>query len=95
MEQQKEAFISRIRVDSGTLADLLMTFEELRTIFIDRGYNSGGSNPITDDDLVDLDIDAADVADFGVAVQQLINWRDDASVTSGDYGATLNIVRAL
>jgi len=95
MDDQKAAFISRIRVDSNTMADLLMTFDELRAVFIDRGYNSGGSNPITDDDLADLDIDAADVALFGTAVQQLINWRDDASVTSGDYGKTLNIIRAL
>jgi len=95
MENQKAAFISRIRVDSNTLANLLMTFEELRTIFLDRGYNSGGTNPITDDNLVDLDIDADDVAAFGEAVQQLINWRDNLAVTTGNYGATLNVVRAL
>jgi hypothetical protein len=65
----------------------------LETVYFDRGYNGGGSNPITDEDLTSLGYTAANLANLITLIQQLNNFLGNSAVTSGDYDATLNAVR--
>ena len=95
LNDQEAAFIQRLRSSTHKLAAEIESLEVLSGLYFDRTYNNGGANEITDDDLLELDIDAADLAAIVTATQQLLNWRDNAAVATGDYGATLNKVRAL
>lgn len=95
LNDQEAAFVQRIRSSTHRLSEEIDKLAALADLYFDRTYNSGGVNEITDDDLADLDIDAADLASTVTAIQQLLNWRDNAAVTTGDYGATLNKVRIL
>ncbi len=95
MDSQKEAFVSRVRTESHRLMEAISDAIELRSVYFDRTYNDDGANEITDADLSGLDIDAVDIASFVTAMEHLENWRDNASVTTGDYGAKLNVTRAL
>jgi hypothetical protein len=63
----------------------------LETVYFDRGYNGGGSNPITDGDASPLT--AANYAALITLIQQLNNFLGNSAVTPADYDATLNTIR--
>lgn len=95
MNTQEAAFVQRVQSNAHKLADDIATAIELAAIYYDRTYGSGGANELTDGDLEDAHITAAQLAAYVTMAQQLANFRDNASVEQANYGATLNQVRAL
>lgn len=78
---------------STRLAVIFQEAANLHAVYFDRGYNSGGANPITDDDVSGLTCDAADIVAFITMAEQLENFRSNAAVVTGDYDATVNAMR--
>jgi hypothetical protein len=84
---------NQAQADATALAQVADRLANIETVYFDRGYNSGGSNPIIDDDVSSLNITAADLASLITLIQQLNNFLGNSAVTAGDYDATLNTVR--
>jgi hypothetical protein len=89
----KITWAGQAQTDATTLAQVADRLANLETVYFDRGYDSGGSNPITNDDVVSLNVTAADLAALITLIQQLNNFLGNSAVTAGDYDATLNTVR--
>jgi len=89
----KLTWAGQAQADSTTLAQISDALANLESVYFDRGYNSGGSNPITNDDVSSLNITAADLASLITLIQQLNNFLGNSAVTTGDYDATLSTVR--
>jgi len=95
MNEQEKAFMQRVQSSAHKLADEIDAAVALTAVYFDRGYNSGGVNELTDTDLEEKYVTAAQLGSYVTLAQQLQNLRDGLEVTAGDYGATLNQVRAL
>jgi hypothetical protein len=66
---------------------------EIEATYFDRGYDGGGGNPITNDDIQSLNITAANLAALITLAQQIANFLDNTAVAPADYRATLNAIR--
>lgn len=89
----KIQFGTQAQLDATTLAQVADKLANLETVYFDRGYNSGGSDPIANADIVSLNITAADLAALITLIQQFNNFLGNLAVSTGDYDATLNTVR--
>lgn len=91
----KNDFANRLRSASSRLMQDAEDLAVLYASYFDRGYNSGGSNPITDPDVIGAETTAADIAAGITASEQLANYLNAGAVTSGDYSATWNVLRRI
>jgi hypothetical protein len=89
---KKITFTMQARSDATTMAQLANSLADIVSVYFDRGYNSGGADPITDGDLDGL-ITAAELEALITLSQQFANFLGNAAVTQADYDATLNAVR--
>ena len=64
-----------------------------RTVFNDRGYNPGGSDPILDEDVAPLGITAAQLLLGVVFFENLEKMLEGQAITVADYDKTLNLLR--
>lgn len=91
----KSDYAQKLRQTSG---QFMQAAEELATLYaayFDRGYNGGGSDPITDPDVADQETTAADITAGITAAEQLANYLDASAVTPADYSATWNRLRRI
>ena len=95
MDAQAAMFIKKIQRNANDLAIQIEMAIDLRAMYFDRTYGSGGAKEITVPDLVDYGITPAQLASFVTFAEQMERLRDGQAVATGDYGATLNQVRAL
>lgn len=89
----KITFATQAQAQSTTLAQVVDNLANLETVYFDRGYNSGGVDPIVDGDISSLGYTAADLASLITLIQQLNNFLGNSAVTAGDYDAILNAIR--
>lgn len=89
----KITFAEQAQGMATSLAQLGDNLSDLESVYFDRGYNSGGADQIVDGDIVSLDITATQLGALVTLAQQLSNFLGNASVTTADYDATLNVVR--
>ena len=100
LDSQQKAYLTDYRLAFRKIAEAIEEAEKLYAMYFDRTYGSGGANEITDADLTAegldyADIDASSIASGITAIEQLKNYRDNAAVSTGDYGATINKLRRL
>lgn len=93
MHPQAERFVTAAQEASGVCHEVIEALEGLFSVYFDRGYNSGGSDPITDTDLESFGFTAAQLASLMNLAEQMVNFRDNAAVTQSDWGSVLNQVR--
>lgn len=91
----KEDFAQQMRTKAGQFAQVAADFVELHAAYFDRGYNVGGSDPITDEDVIGQEITANDLVTGITAAAQLGNYMSAAAVIPGDYSATWNRLRRI
>ena len=89
----KLTFATQAQSDATTLAALGESLDAVVGVYFDRGYDSGGSDPIADIDIESLGITAADLAAMVTLAQQLANFLGNAAVATADYQATINTIR--
>lgn len=90
----KLTFAGQSRAIANTIASLDHDLEALNTVYFKRGYNSGGSDPIFDGDVSELDLTAADIAGMVTIAQQFRNFLDNIAVVTGDYNSTVSNTRS-
>lgn len=95
INDQGRAFVQRVQSNAHKIATEIEVAEDMQAIYYDRGYGDGGENELTDSDLAKFGITAIQLASYVTLCAQLVNLRDNIAVAQGDYGATLNQVRAL
>jgi hypothetical protein len=92
-QSMKQAYCRQLQTDAATLAGIRKILDDRKGVYYDRGYNSGGSNPIIDADVSDLDLTAAQVGSWITLLEQLEKFFTNQSVTTADYDATLSAIR--
>jgi len=89
----KLTFAEQAQTNATAMSDLSDKLADLYSVYFDRGYNSGGSNPITNDDLASLGITAVQLGDMMTLAEQFANFLNNIAVTQADYDTTLNVMR--
>jgi len=90
----KLTFGGQSRTIAEKIAVLNHDLEDLNSVYFDRGYNGGGSDPIVDGDVSDLDLTAADIAGMVTIAQQFRNFLNNVAVVTGDYNSTVGNTRS-
>lgn len=93
MAGPKIKFMQRVQDVATRLAQVLEDVDGLDRVYLHRGYNAGGANPVTDADLESHNVTAAQIAAFVTLCQQLSRFANNKAVTSADYLATVNALR--
>jgi hypothetical protein len=78
------------------LAALFREAPDLEGVYFDEGFDVAGIDPITDGDIEDLGITAANVGAFITVAQQLQKFDigdGGDPVTTANYGASVNAMR--
>jgi hypothetical protein len=89
----KLSFASKAQLVCNAIGNIYSDSEDLRSAYFDRGYNSGGGDPITDNDVQSLGITAADISSYITMAEQISNFIENLAVVQGDYGSTTNKMR--
>lgn len=89
----KLTFAGKAQDSATTMANIGDQLADLYSVYFDRGYNSGGANPITDDDLASLGMTAVQLGNLITLAEQFANFLGNAAVAQDDYDVTLNAIR--
>ena len=95
---EQKAFLNLVADEMNRLADVTARMDtDVVAVYTDRFYGPGGGNEITDADIAaeGYDWNANDLANGMNLCNQLVNFRDNAPVTQGDYGQIMNTLRGL
>jgi len=90
---KKNQFVNEFKTQLTLLAQVTEKTSALSAAYFQREYNSGGADVITDEDISSTGMTAADVVSQITLAQQLVNFRDNQAVLTGDYGSTMNRAR--
>lgn len=93
MASRKVDVALAIRNAIGTFADNVQRIQELDDIFVGSGYDSGGGNPITDEDIVAHDLTATDLANCHTFRLQIDKFLGNQVPIQFDYWASINALR--
>lgn len=91
----KEDFANRIRASASRFMQDAEDMAALYAAYFDRGYNSGGTDPITDPDVAGAETTAADITAGITASEQLANYLNSGAVATADYSASWNRLRRI
>jgi hypothetical protein len=89
----KSAFTSTFIARIEELAKVMDQINAMTEEYFDNGYNSGGADEIVDGDLTDFAITATELGNGITLFQQLDNFFGNSAVSTGDYRATVNMLR--
>lgn len=93
MAPRKVNYALAVRDAVTALAEAAERIAVLNSTFGDSGYDSGGSNPIIDDDLIGHDITAQDLAKASVFAVNLALFLNNGDPQIQDYSSEINAFR--
>lgn len=93
MATKKERFADRVLELNEHCIALLDAIPEFENTYFDETWNSGGGDEIVNADVSSRNITAAEIGNFVTMAQQLKNFFGNSAVTTGDYAATVNVMR--
>lgn len=89
----KVQFIHSIKEVSTRLGQAADALETLAEIYTDRGYQSGGANEITADDIANADFNLSLLADAVTLFGQMQTFLSGGSPTPANYKRLINRLR--
>ena len=95
MAPRKVDFALAVRGTATKLAQVMDEIDSLAGIYVASGYNSGGSDPITDEDLTGHEIATAQLSQFASLAANLIKFMDNQTPVKADYRTPLNTLRSV
>lgn len=88
---QQRAFLQNYQTGCDKLALLLADLEQLRNVYVKRTYSA-----ISDDDLAEFEITAAQLSDGINMTNELVNkFLVNLAVTTGDWQGIMDRIRRL
>lgn len=90
---KKETFIHNSLMQMTLIIQASNNIEDSIEVFMDRGYNSGGDNPITDEDLTSFGITLAQFIQIKQFSDNFILFRNNDIPAQADYGKIFNELR--
>lgn len=91
---KKLDFAQAVQKSATSLAQVADEIINLQTVYIDRGYVGGGTDPIIDADIAVIGITAAEIGAVMTLATELSNFLNNSAVSTHDYDADLNKIRA-
>ena len=92
-DAQKTDFANKVRQLAAELAQAYSKALDLSKLYTDRGYDSGGANPITDEDISGANITAANLTLGNTLMNNFEKFMESNNPTNNTYGVTCNILR--
>jgi hypothetical protein len=96
----KIKFAEQVRRLATQQAQLVDEIINLKSVYFDRGNQSGGSDPITDEDVAAAGVTAAQIGNFITFAEQAEKWINgefeapaDGSLAAVDHDIILNQLR--
>ena len=83
----------KVKAMASQVAELLDDLDALASIYTSSGYQQGGSDPITDNDLTGHAITVAQIGQFGTFVTNLLKLVSNQAATQGQYRQQLDAMR--
>ena len=93
MAPRKIDFSLAVRAAVTALAEAAERIAELDAIYVDSGYDGGGTNPIVDNDLVGHDIVAQDLANASTFAENLALFLNNGGPMVFDYASAIGRFR--
>jgi len=90
---KKEKFAVKVVDLATTLGVIADQLPDLYKAYFDKGYNSGGDDPIEDADLANLEITSVQLTDALTMLNNLNKFFTNEAPTTGDYVASINALR--
>ena len=93
MASRKMQFAQKVMGFCVILAQVADDGYDARETFQDRGWHSGGDNPIQDSDIAGLEITATELQNALTLFDELYKLLNNQATTTKDYDKDLNKVR--
>lgn len=100
---KKSTYVQRLRLLADKLSEAMRDCKDLHPIYFACGYNIGGENEITIDDLIKAgvpeisagvpEVSPDDLASLIGLIEQLSKFSANQPVQQGDYATVVNKVR--
>jgi hypothetical protein len=93
LSASKATFVADLQTAINNLITAKNALADQVNTYFKNGFNGGGSNPISDNDVSANNLTAARVAGGITLAQQLANFFGNQAVTPADYEATAQQLR--
>jgi len=90
---EKNDFVHYLQEKMTALAQISEIAAPMDKFYNDKGFPSGGADPIIDADITSTGMTAVEVLAVITLLQQLDNFQGNSAVTQGDYKSTMNKAR--
>lgn len=90
----KLSYVNRLISNVNQLAKVMDTASDLNAMYFDLGYNGGGANQITDEDIASLGLTAADVVNIITLMQNYDEFTAGTNPINAVYRVTINKTRS-
>lgn len=89
----KRIFVTEILKKITRIVQDVDDLEDMIDQFMAKGFNSGGTDPITDAHLLNIGTNVADLALGKALVDNIIKFIDNNSPVAANYRATFDLLR--
>lgn len=93
MASRKVDFALKIESAATELAAVIEQIEVLRGAYLASGFDDGGDDELTDDDLVGHAVTAAKITTVMTLTENLTKFLDNLTPAKGDHRASLGTIR--
>ena len=92
-EDLKRIFVTKIRDRITRIIQDINDLEDMIDQFMKKGFNSAGSDPITDEQLLNIGTCMADLAIGKALVDNLVKFIDNDGPVAANYRETFDLLR--
>jgi hypothetical protein len=91
----KQQFVQNLQQAMNQFHQATASLKDCDLYYYKNGFQAGGANAITDQDVVQYNLKAADVAAGMTMAEQLQNFINNAVVAQADYETTVQKLRTI
>ena len=92
-DQKKIKFVNVLQAKIGPLAEMRDALTVLQNVYLDRGYNGGGADPITEQDIEGSGLTLAEVNEIAALLVDINKFFSNQAVATEDRDLVLSKYR--